>query len=72
MKDHFEKVLEDRLVILHNYRTIHMIMQESSPLSGEFFLSVLKLVQSVDDKSKFRPLLKDRSVAPDNGIQSMC
>ena len=44
-------MVEDRLVLLNAYRTLHMVIPESSPLSGTLLLELLKLARYVDDKT---------------------
>lgn len=52
MEDHFKKILEDRMLLLDAFRTIHMIIPEASPLSGEFFLKILNVAKYVEDPRK--------------------
>ena len=42
VREHFIKVTDDRLVLLNVYRTLHMVIPESSPLSGALLLELLE------------------------------
>ena len=70
MKEHYLKALEDRLVLLNAYRTLHMVIPDASPLSGSFFYEMLKITKYVDDKrsSKTRVLSRDSTIIDDISI----
>ncbi|XP_066913207.1 protein unc-79 homolog isoform X2 [Clytia hemisphaerica] len=75
MKEHFVKVVEDRLVLLNAYRTLHMVIPESSPLSGTLLLDLLKLAKYVDDKTietHIKKELQRGSTIMDTSIDPEC
>lgn len=42
VKNHFIKCIDDRLILLNVYRTLHLVIPEASPLSGALLLELLE------------------------------
>jgi len=51
MRENFVKIVEDRLILLNAYRTLHLTIPEASPLSGELFLDLLKVTRYIESKT---------------------
>ena len=44
MEEHFRDESDDRLTLLHSWRTLSLILDDSSPFSAKFFTSLLVYV----------------------------
>ena len=56
MRENFVKVVEDRLILLNAYRTLHLTIPEASPLSGDLFLDLLKVTRYIENKTLDAPM----------------
>ena len=67
MREHYLKVVEDRLVLLNAYRTLHMVIPQVSPFSGEFFTDVLNITKYIEDKreSRVKHLIHENTIMED-------